>query len=220
MFWIDIILSICLLFIGYAGVCCYCNKIKITEFKISVLKMSRNRLIYWVVGVFTITALVVCLNTVYSLDLLTRLNLICLILLILPISAVDLKFQKIPNQFLLAGLVIRGIILGIFYLRDVKHAWNITKDSLLGALIIGLFFLFLLVAFKNSLGMGDVKLFALMGLYQGLWGTVNSVFFSLMVSFLVSITLLITKKKTRKDTISFGPSIYLGTVLAMCLAGM
>ena len=78
----------------------------------------------------------------------------------------------------------------------------------------------LLLAFKNSIGMGDIKLFAVMGLYQGLWGVINSVFFSLAASFVISIAFLITKKKGRKDSIAFAPSIFVGTVVAICLAGM
>lgn len=51
------------------------------------------------------------------------------------------------------------------------------KDGVIGAAVIGLFFLLISLIFKNSMGMGDIKLFALMGLYQGLWGAFNSVFF-------------------------------------------
>lgn len=220
MYWVDIVLSVILLAVGYVSVCCYLNGYKIKELRIRNLKLTKNRLVYLIIGVVSIAALVFCLNTTYSIDLITRLNLITLALLILPTSAVDMRLQKIPNVFLLAGLAIRIIYLATMYVQDVGNAWMITKDSLIGAVVIGLFFLFLLVVFKNSVGMGDVKLFALMGMYQGLWGVINSVFFSLLVSFFVSITLLITKKKGRKDTISFGPSIYLGTVIAMCMAGM
>ena len=89
-----------------------------------------------------------------------------------------------------------------------------------GAIIIGGFFLIILLIFKNSIGMGDVKLFALMGLYQGLLGVFNSVFFSLIVSFFISIILLMLKRKNRKDVIPFGPSIYIGTVVGIFLTGL
>lgn len=220
MYWIDIVLSLILLAVGYVSVCCYLNGTKINEIKIKSLKLTKTRLAYVLVGIVTVGVLVFCLNTTYSIDLITRLSLITLVLLILPVSAIDMRLQKIPNVFLLVGLAIRIVYLAVMYIQDASNAWIITKDSLIGAVVIGLFFLFLLVVFKNSIGMGDVKLFALMGLYQGLWGVINSVFFSLVVSFFVSIALLITKKKGRKDTISFGPSIYLGTIIAMCMAGM
>lgn len=220
MYWIDIVLSLILLAVGYVSVCCYLNGTKINEIKLQSLKFTKTRLAYALVGFVTVGMLVFCLNTTYSIDLITRLSLITLVLLILPVSAIDMRLQKIPNVFLLVGLAIRIVYLAVMYIQDASNAWIITKDSLIGSVVIGLFFLFLLVVFKNSIGMGDVKLFALMGLYQGLWGVINSVFFSLVVSFFVSIALLITKKKGRKDTISFGPSIYLGTIIAMCMAGM
>lgn len=220
MYWIDIVLSLILLAVGYVSVCCYLNGTKINEIKLKSLKFTKTRLAYALVGFVTVGILVFCLNTTYSIDLITRLSLITLVLLILPVSAIDMRLQKIPNVFLLVGLTIRIVYLAVMYIQDASNAWIITKDSLIGSVVIGLFFLFLLVVFKNSIGMGDVKLFALMGLYQGLWGVINSVFFSLVVSFFVSIALLITKKKGRKDTISFGPSIYLGTIIAMCMAGM
>lgn len=220
MYFIDIVFSLLLFAAGYVSVCCYLNGEKIHKLKFNSLKMTKHRLLYLIVGTVTVAVLVACLNIVYTIDLLPRLSLITLILLILPVSAIDMKLQKIPNLFLLVGLIVRAVYLVLMYIQDVSNAWLITKDSLIGAAIIGVFFLFLLVVFKNSIGMGDVKLFALMGLYQGLWGAINSVFFSLVVSFFVSIILLITKKKGRKDTISFGPSIYLGTFIAMCMAGM
>lgn len=220
MYWIDIVLSLILLAVGYVSVCCYLNGTKINEIKLKSLKFTKTRLAYALVGFVTVGILAFCLNTTYSIDLITRLSLITLVLLILPVSAIDMRLQKIPNVFLLVGLAIRIVYLAVMYIQDASNAWIITKDSLIGSVVIGLFFLFLLVVFKNSIGMGDVKLFALMGLYQGLWGVINSVFFSLVVSFFVSIALLITKKKGRKDTISFGPSIYLGTIIAMCMAGM
>ena len=141
-------------------------------------------------------------------------------MIMLPIAVVYLIVQKVPNKLLLVALAIRVLIYIAEFIVSVPAAVNTLKDNLLGAIIIGAFFLLLLLVFINSIGIGDIKLFAVMGLYQGLWGAINSVFFSLMVSFVLSVGLLITKKKGRKDTISFGPSIFIGTIIAMGLAGM
>ncbi|NLJ15657.1 MAG: hypothetical protein GX346_00795 [Clostridiales bacterium] len=143
-----------------------------------------------------------------------------LVLIIFPIAAIDLKLQKIPNCFILSALVIRGLIYIAEFIISVPAAFSTLKDGFLGAIILGGFFLLLLLIFKNSIGMGDIKLFVVMGLYQGLWGAINSVFFSLIVSFFISISLLIGKKKGRKDTIPFGPSVLLGIIIAIALSGM
>ena len=217
---LDALWSLALLAVGYVAVYCYMNELPIRAVKFSDLALTRNRLCYWLVGIVSCVAVSYCLVTLYEVDLLTRLKLLSLVLVILPAAAVDLRWQKIPNKFLVVGFAIR-IAFGIVeFALSVTQAWNAWKSALIGALVIGLFFLLLRLVFQNSIGMGDVKLFALMGLFQGLWGVMNAVFFSLVVSFFVAVILLITKKKGRKDTISFGPSIYLGTVIGICMAGM
>ena len=73
---------------------------------------------------------------------------------------------------------------------------------------------------KNSIGYGDIKLFIVMGLLLGLTGIWSAIFLSLIVSFVVSVYFLITKKKGRKDLIPFGPALVIGTYLSVCLSGM
>jgi leader peptidase (prepilin peptidase)/N-methyltransferase len=165
-------------------------------------------------------ALIIFFNTIYSVGgFLHRLNLLILVACLLPMAAVDQKVQKIPNQFLLAALIFRVGLLIAEFIKSKSLAFSMLKDSILGAVIIGAFFLLVFFIFKNSIGMGDIKLFVLLGFYQGLSGVINSVFFSLIVSFFLSVGLLISGKKKRKDAISFGPSILIGTIIAIVLMG-
>lgn len=217
---VDIALSIILLIAGYVSACYYLNEVKWNSKNIAVLKPTRNKVLYLCFGVAAVATLITLFQTVYHLELIPQIKLLTLVMVILPVAAIDLRLQKIPNQFMLAALVLRVLIYIPEFIIFASAAFSTLKDNLLGAVIIGAFFLLLLLIFKNSIGMGDIKLFAIMGLYQGLWGAINSVFFSLMVSFVLSVGLLITRKKGRKDTISFGPSILLGTIIAIGLAGM
>ena len=216
----DSILCIVLTCIGYAAVCFYYNTEKWKQRDFSVLKLSKNKIIFLCVAIVTSAVLIVLFNTLYDRNLITQIKLLSLLLVILPNAAVDYRSQKMPNQFMLAGLGIRMILFIVEACIDFQGFLSMALDAFIGAAVIGVFFFLLLLIFKNSIGMGDVKMFALMGLYQGLWGAVNSVFFSLLTCFLISIILLITKRKKRKDTISFGPSIFIGTFIAMCLSGM
>lgn len=217
---IDVLLSLILLCAGYVYTCYYFNDVKGIVFNKNALRLTPRKVFYLIFGLVIVSALVVLFETIYSLTALSQVKLLSLVLIMLPIAAVDLREQKIPNKLLLAALAIRLLIYVAEFVTSVPMALTTLKDNVLGAIIIGVFFLLLLLIFKNSIGMGDIKLFAVMGLYQGLWGAINSVFFSLMVSFVLSVGLLITKKKGRKDTISFGPCILLGTVIAIALAGM
>lgn len=217
---IDSLLCVILLGLGYYGVCSYLSEQKLVKPDAKLLKISRNRIIYLVAGFVTSVVLILVLDFYYNRDLTQQLKLLSIMLIILPNAAVDFRVHKMPNVFMIAGLIIRVLLFAVEFFLKRDTFLNSVIDSLLGGLIIGVFFFLLLIIFKNSIGMGDVKLFALMGLFQGLWGAVNSIFFSLIITFFLSIYLLIAKKKKKKDTISFGPEIYLGTLIGICLAGM
>lgn len=217
---VNIVLSVLLIAAGYVFVCCYLKKVGFRAINRQILKITPVRLGYLIANVVGIGTLIVIFETVYSLDVIRQIKLLVLAAVLFPAAAIDFRIQKIPNQLLAAALLMRVLIYAAEFAISVPEAVNTLKDGLLGAVLIGGFFLLLLLVFKNSIGMGDIKLFAVMGLYQGMWGALNAVFFSLLFSFFLSIVLLITRKKSRKDTISFGPSILLGTIIAMALAGM
>lgn len=217
---IPVLLSLILLAAGYGYVCFYLSGTKWSEKQLAPLRPDRNKVLYLICALVVIAGLLTLFEGTYHLALLPRIKLLCLVMLLFPAAAIDLRVQKIPNLLVLTGLIVRCVLYIPEFILSPKGALGILKDNLLGAVVIGLFFLIILLLFKNSIGMGDVKLFAVIGLYQGLWGGINSVFFSLVASFVLSVFLLITKKKSRKDTISFGPSILVGTVVAMALAGM
>lgn len=217
---VDIVISIILLAFGYYASCYYLHNKKLLSKSFDVLKLTRNKIVYLCLGTVASFVLILLFQVLYHTEFITQIKLLVLVLIILPTAAVDYKTHKIPNKFMLFALILRCLIYVVELIVSKSSALLVLKDSVVGALVVGVFFFLLLLIFKNSIGMGDVKLFAIMGLYQGLWGVVNSVFFSLVASFVISIFLLATKKKNKKDVISFAPSIFIGTVIAICLSGI
>lgn len=219
---IDVALCVSLIIIGYIAAVYYLNKVKWNEVRLDLLKPnSKNKVLYLFFAILVSATLIVLFQTTYrSSTLIHQMKIMTLVLSILPMAAVDYRMHIIPNPFVLMALGFRLAFYPVEFIISLSAAFIVLKDNLIGAAIIGGFFLLLLLLFKNSIGMGDIKLFALMGLYQGLWGAVNSVFFSLVVSFLFSIVLLISRRKNRKDQISFGPSILVGTIVAVALSGI
>ncbi|MCI8465282.1 MAG: prepilin peptidase [Lachnospiraceae bacterium] len=218
----EVLFSLALLAAGYVGTCQYLKNGAFRPFAPGCMKIrGKNRIAYLGAGVLANGCLLVLFQTLYmQTGLLHQLKLLALINLMFPVAAVDYETHKIPNAFLLTALGIR-VCFGVGEMcLSMPAVFEIWKDGIIGAAVVGCFFLLILLLFRNSIGMGDIKLFMVMGLYQGLWGVLNSVFFSLMVSFVLSVGLLLSRKKKRKDTISFGPSVLAGTVLAVCLAGM
>lgn len=137
-----------------------------------------------------------------------------------PVGYIDFKTYRIPNRFILLGLSYRGIILilELIFARNTIPAILISE----GIAALGLFVATILcsVCIKNSIGYGDIKLFCVMGFMLGLEGIWNAIFMSLIAAFIVSVILLISKKKSRKDAVPFAPSIVLGTYISIILTGM
>lgn len=131
---------------------------------------------------------------------------------------VDLKAQIIPNETNLIGFLV-GISLTYYYLTQ---NFSLGMDRLLGMIAGGGIFLLialfsLLVYRKVGMGMGDVKLMAVLGLFFGFANIVQVFVFSFFIGAIISIFLLITKIKKSDDYIPFGPFIVIASFITMFL---
>ena len=127
------------------------------------------------------------------------------------IAFIDAKLGIIPN-----ALVISGSILGAALVPALQvEKWT---TAALGALsgagmmlvIAALGRLFLK---KESMGMGDIKLYGMIGLYVGFPDVFATLFFAVYVAAaFIGVGLALRKIKLR-DAIPFGPFIAIGTVV-------
>lgn len=218
---IEIFLSVAMAMAGYWAVNAFLKKRKDDKsIDLDITISKKLQIGYFVVLAIVCILFVVFFRTIYiETSLLHQVKLLTLILILFPTALVDHKVQLIPNDFMLGALIIRMIFYVIeFFISPNMILMNL-KDGFLSAAVIAGFFLIIHILFKNSIGMGDVKLFAIIGLYQGIWGASSAVFFSLVASFFLSVVLLLMKKVTKKDCISFAPSILLGTTISILLSG-
>ncbi|MFQ9516011.1 MAG: prepilin peptidase [Eubacterium sp.] len=146
-----------------------------------------------------------------------RIILICLLWIA---AYYDYKYMRIPNRLILIGVVWRIIIFIFELVFERNNLFTTVKSEILAAGILVVASIICMIIIKNSIGMGDVKLFTIMGLFQGINGITYSVFLSLLVSFFVALFLLAKKKKGRKDAIPFAPCILVGTMISVFLIGM
>ncbi len=167
------------------------------------------------IGISVVFALVYSSNSFcFSLKRLALLSVLW------PIAWIDFKTYRVPNAFVLLGLIYRAAILILELFLEYEGVWNrlLFEGIAAVALLFAAFLCTLLI--KNSVGAGDMKLFVVMGLLLGMNGIWGAIFASLIVSFIVAVVLLISKKKTRKDAIPFGPALVIGTFLSVFLTGM
>ena len=130
---------------------------------------------------------------------------------------IDHKQKRIPNKILSRLLVLRAILLVAEGAMFPRMALVIVLSSVLGMLLGGGMFLLARFLSKGGVGMGDVKLFAVIGSYVGSGSIMAVTFLTIVISAAYSIVMLAVKKVRWKEEIPFAPFIWIGTMLAMAL---
>ena len=132
------------------------------------------------------------------------------------LTLTDLGHKLIPNRILFPGSGGAVVLLGIGALIEGEAAS--LGRALLGATAYFAALLVVALIAKGGFGFGDVKLAWFLGLYAAYlgWGELLvAAFLPFAVGGVVSILLLITGIKGRKDAIPFGPYMVIGAYIAL-----
>jgi leader peptidase (prepilin peptidase)/N-methyltransferase len=135
-----------------------------------------------------------------------------LVVVLVPVALIDLDHRIIPNRIMLPA-AIAAVAIGL-----VTHPAGVPEQLIAGAAAGGFLLLFAL-AYPRGMGMGDVKLAAVLGLFLG-----RSVAVALMAAVLAGSVLgaaIMARRgvgEGRKTAVPFGPFLALGAVVGL-LAG-
>ena len=129
---------------------------------------------------------------------------------------IDYKFQIIPNRLNLTMFEI-GLIFTVLYgFSNVAISINMLLGMLAGGgIFLGITLLGGLVYGKEAMGLGDVKLMGALGLFFGLRDIILISIISFLVGAILSIVLLIVKRKNMDQYIAFGPFIVIATFIVI-----
>ena len=136
---------------------------------------------------------------------------------------VDYRLQIIPNRLTLTIFEVGLIFTFAETLLNINVGINIFVNNLLGMLVGGGIFLLItliggIIAGKEAMGFGDVKLMGALGLF---FGWLNMILISVMAflfAAIVSIIILISRKKKMNEYIPFGPFIVVASMIPMYLS--
>jgi len=135
------------------------------------------------------------------------------------LAVIDLRHRLLPDRVVLPTLVLGAVLLLCAALAD--GAWPALFRALLGAAALFASFLVLAVISPNGLGMGDVKLAAVLGLFLGWlgWGAVLvGAVAGFLVQALLALLLLALRRVRRDSALPFGPAMLVGAALTIALA--
>lgn len=152
---------------------------------------------------------------------------------LLVITLIDIRHLIIPDMITVPG-VVAGVALnavgtdwvaasGAIFSSDLAEFLSATANiaifnSIGGALIGGGTFFLVAVAYrtlrkKEGMGMGDVKLVAMLGAFFGMWGVLVIIFLSSIMGTLIGLSVIILRRKDSGYAIAFGPFLSLSAVL-------
>lgn len=131
---------------------------------------------------------------------------ICLVSTLIVISLIDLKHFIIPNKITYPGIIAAFTL--SFFRPQLSYL-----DALLGILLPSLFLFLLAVISRGGLGMGDVKLIAMLGGFLGLLDGFLALFLGAMIGSVMGIILMVFSNKGLKSKLPFGLFISLGGLL-------
>jgi leader peptidase (prepilin peptidase)/N-methyltransferase len=169
---------------------------------------------YPLIELATATLFIVSYNvTGASLKLLP---VLVLAILTMPLALTDIAAHRLPNSLTYAGFL-AGIFASII-ISIGEQSVAPFRNSLLLAFISSLCFLGLNLVSRGGMGMGDVKLAAMLGALLGPFGSSSVLagfIFAFFLGAIIGLILLVFKKATRKTLIPFGPYMLLGSWLAL-----
>lgn len=132
------------------------------------------------------------------------------------LTVIDLRYHLLPNSLVLPALGIGFLLLTLAAAGET--AWGALFRAALGALVLFAVYLVLALVSPAGLGMGDVKLAALLGLflaYQG-WGALFvGALLASVVGAVAGLAVLVLRRGGLRSDVPFGPSMLAGALVAV-----
>ena len=186
------------------------NEYKTKKIKPNFILMIVTAIIYIVLLYF------IGISSQNGLSNITLIKYIILTPMLLSAFVIDLKLQIIPNRLNLTMFEIGLVFTFIEGLININAAINNLVGMFAGAgIFLIITFIGSLIAGKEAMGFGDVKLMGALGLFFGLSNIIVITIISFLTSAIISIILIITKIRKSNDYIPFGPFIVTSSIVTM-----
>lgn len=155
----------------------------------------------------------------YGLNDINTIKYMVLTPLIISAFYIDYKLQIIPNRLTLTIFEIGLIFTFIHGISNLNIAISMFQGLITGGLIFAIITVIGGLIFgKETMGFGDIKMMAALGLYFGFQGIIAVAILAFLISAIFSIVLIIIQKVRHKDIIeyiAFGPFIVIAAFIVI-----
>lgn len=150
-------------------------------------------------------------------------TLLVVVLACVCMAAIDLDVHRLPDRIMFPAMIALGA--GLVLAALLGGGWEPLVRALLGGLAGGGLYLLIallsLVRGSLAVGLGDVKLAALLGAALGWFGwseVVLGIYGGFVVGGLWALALLVLRRVSWKGDFAYGPAMMVGALLGLVLA--
>lgn len=136
------------------------------------------------------------------------------------LGLIDLDVHKLPNRIVLPAYLVAGVLFLAASVLSGEYSALVRAGIGMAALFV-LYFV-MAVTYPGGMGLGDVKLAGVLGIFLGWtgWGAlVVGAFSAFLLGGLYAIALILFKRANRKSGIPFGPWMLAGAWIGIGLGG-
>ena len=153
----------------------------------------------------------------FSID---TLKFMFLVPMLISAFVIDYRLQIIPNRLTLTIFETGLIFTSASVLINTNAGISIFMNNMLGMIVGGGIFLIItliggLIAGKDAMGFGDVKLMGALGLFFGWMNIIMVAVMAFLLAAVISIIILVSRKKKADEYIPFGPFIVISAIIAI-----
>ncbi|MBO0574846.1 prepilin peptidase [Clostridium botulinum] len=174
---------------------CRCCKSKIS---------LRDPLIELITGILSLSIYYLCgLN-------LNFIKYIIFVSFIIIIGLIDLDTTDVYSK-----TTISAMIIGVIYILVEKFYFGYGIKTYIYAVLLCTIVIGTIILTTKGMGSGDLDIYIVVSLFLGFKITALTIFFSFVFGALIGILLIVSKRKSRKDYIPFGPFIAIASIFSI-----
>ncbi|MDQ4213396.1 A24 family peptidase [Microbacterium capsulatum] len=136
------------------------------------------------------------------------------------LGVVDVLEKRLPNTTI--ATMLGALAVALVLAAALTGEWSRLLGALVGAAVMFALYLILALISPRSMGMGDVKLAAPLGLLLG-WFGLEPWLFGLLSAFVcggvVAVVMIAARRTTLRGSLPFGPSMLVGALIGVLIAG-
>ena len=128
-----------------------------------------------------------------------------------------IAFIDLDHLLVLDGTTIAGALIGLAYALATHRLTAALEGGAIGVAIFGAIYV---LTGRMGMGLGDVKLAGMLGIYLGYPGIVIAAIASFVIGAILAVPVLVAGRRARRDALPFGPFLVTAALLAMFAPGI